>query len=613
MQNASDTELLQDYATRSSEPAFAALVTRHLDWVHSAALRQVRDPHLAEEVAQTVFVILARKAARLRPGTILSGWLYRTVLFAARTALRTEHRRQRREQEAQQMHPNPNDSDRNWEEFAPILDEALGRLGAKDRDAVVLHYFEKKSLREVGLALGTNEDAAQKRVSRAVEKLRRSITRRGVLAPGVALAPLLAAHAVQAAPAGLASSITTASLAGTTAVSASTLTLTQGTLALMAWTKTKSAILAGIAFLLASGITTVTLLHFAGKKPVDRDIQGAWEGTLNVNEAALRLVLKISRTPDGRYRATLDSIDQGARDVPISSVSCSNSTVRVDATALFSSYEAQLNPAGTEMAGTWTQVGRSFPLVLNRTEQPTTIPGPLAESAFVRRAGSDLQGYWKGTISVGQSQLRLAFKISEPAAGIFAGTLDSLDQGARDVPVSSIAYTKPTVEIELTGLGARFEGELNTEGTEISGTWEQGRRGTPLVLKRSDPGEAESKPAESAYAHTRETDLQGFWNGTLQVKDLKLRLALQIAKLPDGTFKGTMDSIDQGAKGIPMTTVTYTNPEVQIEWKALGASFRGTLEHGKLTGTFKQGPASFPLVFERAKSATDAKPTAVAQ
>jgi hypothetical protein len=368
----------------------------------------------------------------------------------------------------------------------------------------------------------------------------------------------------------------------------------------MTWTKTKTAIVAGIAFALALGTATVTLRQFAARKPLDRNIQGAWEGTLQVNDAALRLVLKISRTPDGQYHATMDSIDQGARDVPASSVSCSNSTVRVEATALFGSYEARLNPDGTEMSGTWQQVERSLPLVLKRTEHPAVISQPLAEAAYTRREGSDLQGYWKGTLSMGQAQLRLAFKISEPVAGSFIATLDSIDQGAKDVPVSSMAYTKPNVAIQLTGLGARFDGELNPEGTEISGIWEQGRRGVPLVLQRSDPAAAESKPNESAYAFTQDSDLQGFWKGTLKVKDTSLRLALAIAKLSDGTFQGTMDSIDQGAKNIPMTTVTYTNPEVRIEWNALRAAYRGKLENGKLSGTFQQGPAEFPLVFERA-------------
>lgn len=608
MDNLSDSDLLQAYVTRRSEPAFAALVDRHLDLVYSAALRQVHDPHLAEEVAQAVFLILAQKGAEMRPGTILSGWLYRTARFAASHALRTEYRRQRREQEAQQMQPAPSDSDSDWEHIAPVLDEAMNRLSAKDRDAVVLHFFEKKSLREVGLALGTNEDAAQKRVSRAVEKLRVFITRRQTLTSGVALSSLLAAHAVHAAPTTLASSITAASLSNATAASASILNLMKGTLELMAWTKTKIAIVTGVACLLTLGTATVVLRQFILKKPAPQNIVGAWQGILQGNGATLRMVLHISQAPDGFYRATIDSIDQGAGGVPVTSVTLSNSTVRVASKGLFASYEAELNENGTEMSGTLQQGGRAFPVVLQRTDNPWTMNPVLPDSAYARRAGSDLQGYWNGTLTVGQAQLRIVFKISEPAPGTFAAVLDSIDQGGKNIPVTSVAYTKPSVQMDVTGIGGHFDGDLNPEATEISGTWEQGGRGFPLVLRRSNLPAGASKPDAAAYIPATATDLQGFWNGTLNVAEARLRLALQIAKMADGTFTGTMDSIDQGAKGIPMTSVTCTNAEVKMEWKALRAAFHGMLENGRLIGDFTQGPATFPLEFVRAKSPPNATP-----
>src|SRR6202142_2586673 len=166
-----DMALVREYAQSNSEQAFATLVSRHVNLVYSVALRQVRDPHLAEEITQGVFIILARKAKSLSPKTILSGWLCRTARNVSGRALRTERRRQIHEQEAQmQSTLNEPDSDA-WQQIAPLLDEALNCLGTKEHDAVVLRFFDGKELKHVGAAMGTGEDAARKRVNRGVEKL----------------------------------------------------------------------------------------------------------------------------------------------------------------------------------------------------------------------------------------------------------------------------------------------------------------------------------------------------------------------------------------------------------------------------------------------------------
>jgi RNA polymerase sigma factor (sigma-70 family) len=207
-----DLDLLREYAVCISESAFTALADRHVNLVYSAARRQVQDPQLAEEVTQAVFLILARKAASIPTGTLLSGWLVRTTRFAAANAVRREQTRQHYEKEAMTATLQTSESDPAWEHISPLLDEALVGLRNKDRDALVLRFFEKKSLREVGQALGTSEDNAQKRVTRALEKLRSFFSRHGHTIPAVTLAGVLTANGVQAAPIGLAATIASAVL-----------------------------------------------------------------------------------------------------------------------------------------------------------------------------------------------------------------------------------------------------------------------------------------------------------------------------------------------------------------------------------------------------------------
>jgi RNA polymerase sigma factor (sigma-70 family) len=255
-----DMRLVREYAASQSETAFEALVSRHINLVYSAAVRQVRDPHLAEEISQAVFVILARKAGSLGSKTILSGWLYRTARFAAADALKIQRRRQRREQEAcMQSTFDDHPMDAAWQELSPLLDEAMAQLRDKDRDALVLRYFENKSLREVGDALGLRERAAQKRVARGLEKLHAFFARRGIASTTAIIAGAVSANSIQVAPVALTKSITAIAVTKGAAVSGSTLTLIKGVLKIMAWTKTKTTAIAVAAIIAASGTATIVI------------------------------------------------------------------------------------------------------------------------------------------------------------------------------------------------------------------------------------------------------------------------------------------------------------------------------------------------------------------
>ncbi len=236
MQDIPNRELLRLFVQSASEEAFSELVRRHINLVYSVALRHTENAHDAQEITQAVFIILARKAAMLGPKTVLSGWLYHTARLTGANFRRAEVRHVHRKQEAYvQSTLEESPPDALWCELVPLLDEAMAHLDATDRDAVVLRYFEKQDLRAVGGALGVSEDAAQKRVSRAVERLREFFAKRGVTVGASGLVVAISANAVQAAPVGMAVTISTlAALAGTsaaaTATAAATRTVTMTTL-----------------------------------------------------------------------------------------------------------------------------------------------------------------------------------------------------------------------------------------------------------------------------------------------------------------------------------------------------------------------------------------------
>ncbi|MGD0744346.1 MAG: TIGR03435 family protein [Verrucomicrobiota bacterium] len=254
-----DIALLRQYAEGNSESAFSTLAEKYVNLVYSTALRSIGNPHAAEEITQAVFIILARKARGLSGFTALSGWLYQTTRLTAANFLRGEIRRQKREQEAYMQSILNEPGPEVWPRISPLLDDAMGRLGEKDRNAIVLRYFENKSLSEVGLALGASEDAAKMRVNRALEKLRKSFTKRGVTLSGALIVGAVSANSVHAAPAGMAKAISAVAVAKGAAAGGSTLTLVKGALKLMAWTRAKTAIVAGVGILFAAGTATITV------------------------------------------------------------------------------------------------------------------------------------------------------------------------------------------------------------------------------------------------------------------------------------------------------------------------------------------------------------------
>lgn len=290
-----DQALLREFAEAGSEPAFCQLVERHVNLVYSTARRRLGDVHRAQDVAQQVFVLLARKASRLPARVMLAGWLYRTTCHVASELRRREARHQHRVQQAAAA-MNTESSDDAWHEIEPRLDEAMALLSETDRDAVVLRFFENKSLREVGAALGVSDDAAQKRLSRAVERLRSLLSPRDRPLTGSALVAALAAGAIQSAPTGLATTLAAGALSHA-------LLIPSTSIALMSWTSLKP-VIAATTILAAGTALVVQTTRLNALRQANTELQTRAQQAERTAETARDEAARAARAADNDPRTT---------------------------------------------------------------------------------------------------------------------------------------------------------------------------------------------------------------------------------------------------------------------------------------------------------------------
>ena len=255
MNSVSDHQLLREYLDHQSETAFGEVVSRHIDFVYSAALRLVHDRHLAEDVTQATFIALAKHARQLTAHPVLSGWLHCTTRNLATKTVRADVRRRAREEEAAAMNQLlSTEPDPLWEQIAPHLDDALSNLEESDRDALLLRYFERKSAREMAEILNTSETAAQKRVTRAVERLRKFFSKRRVTIGASGLVVLISANAVQSAPVTLTTSVSGAAVLTGTAAAACTSAAITATKTIAMTALQKTIVAATLAVVAGTGI-----------------------------------------------------------------------------------------------------------------------------------------------------------------------------------------------------------------------------------------------------------------------------------------------------------------------------------------------------------------------
>ena len=218
------------------------------------------------------------------------------------------------------------------------------------------------------------------------------------------------------------------------------------------------------------------------------DVTGNWKGALDVGSVKLRIVFKISKSASGDLTAKMDSLDQGARDMPVDTVTVKDKMIRLEVKAISGVFEGTLDAAETKATGEWKQGPQALPLTLARGQGADSLPAEQlspSDLAASKQAAQKIAGTWNGTLAVGAANLRLRLNISKTAAGAATGTMDSLDQGANDIPMSAITHKDGKVRFEVRGIGGVYEGTLAADGSTLSGQWGQGGQTLPLDFKKA--------------------------------------------------------------------------------------------------------------------------------
>jgi len=315
-----------------------------------------------------------------------------------------------------------------------------------------------------------------------------------------------------------------------------------------------------------------------------QDIAGDWQGTLNTGMGELRLVLHITKAADGSLKATLDSVDQGANAIPVNSISLKNSKLSLGIDAVHGTYEGTVATDTKTISGTWTQ-GSSLALDFKRTTVPIKTEHKPAKP-------SDIDGAWSGTLDTGNAKLRVVFHITNTEDGLIA-TMDSPDQNLRGMPMTSVTRDGASIKIEAKQIGGIFSGKIAPDLSSIDGKWSQGSAELPLVVKRSkDQAAIEPKPS----------DIDGAWMGKLDIGGQILRVVFHIRNTGDG-LTATLDSLDQGMRGLPGTAVSREGSTLKIETKQIEGSFTSLIagDLASIDGTWTQRGHSYPLALERLK------------
>jgi uncharacterized protein (TIGR03435 family) len=605
MQEMADMELLRQYARDNSEAAFATLVNRYVNLVYSAALRKTDNPGAAEEITQAVFVILAKKAGRLSPRTILSGWLYQTARFTAASFLRTEIRRARREQEAYVQSLSDQTEPAAGLEIMPLLEDAMGRLGEKDRNAIVLRFFEGKSFQEIGTVVGASENAVKKRVAYGLEKLRKFLAKRGISSTATSLADAISTHSVQLAPAALAKSVTALAAAKGAAAGGSTLTLIKGALKLMAWTKVKTSVVVGLAALFVTG-TTVIVVEKAGSHGVDESF---WEIKFeNLKKAPPVVIIRPTR-----YSKAISISDSGnriAHDVAISDLlewaySCSGIKMVLPTNLPEGRFDLMLTLPHDPKKALRQEIRKQFGLIARHENIETnafllTVKDAELLAAHRSKLGNRtyhhqdtaFQSFSNYPISRIAWYCEWWFKTPIILQSGCAGNYDFRRPVYQDIAYDEAnAKTREFVRAELKDMGLELVPVTTTVEMVV------------VEKARTQTGKDEflAPLVKSEYAPRKDSVLQGRWEGIVKRGNTPIQVNLRIAERAENTFRAEADIPGMGIATVQATSFSFSRPTVIIEFAELvDVTFEGNLADNdkEIQGTITGHGEVWPLTLK---------------
>ncbi len=333
-------------------------------------------------------------------------------------------------------------------------------------------------------------------------------------------------------------------------------------------------------------LMAVTVLTLVPLGRAQAQILGDWQGVANIQGTDYHVIVHITAASDGTFGATLDSPELGATGIPTSGVTFKDSKLSMNVDAYHGVYTGTLSADGTKITGVFSG-DQETPIEFMRMGVAATPTAPAPG------ATASIAGDWNGSLNAGGATLRLVLHITAAKDGALTGTLDSLDQGAMGIPVTTVTLKDSKLALAVDAVHGSYEGTVKPDGSGIDGTWTQGQP-LPLNFTRgAATAAAAPKPAPPS-------DIDGTWAGTLSVNGNTLHILLKVTNTADG-LTAQLQSPDQSPTWLTASKVSRANGTLRASFAALGAEFSGTIatDLGSIDGTFSQGAGNMPLVLKR--------------